>query len=91
MIRAGEFADSILTVIDEYGFVIAVDDDGGVDYASRLEGLSLPGAGRYYLVVSSYPNYPETDETEHLLGFSDAMEEFFEFTLEISVAPAGRR
>ena len=74
-------ADSILAVFDENGYLVDEDDDGGVSLASMLDPVYLPAAGRYYVVVSAYPNFASTDWDDVLLGYSDYAEAYFDYSL----------
>jgi hypothetical protein len=51
-------SDSMLFLYDETGSLVAMDDDGGESNASMLESVWLPEAGRYYAIVTTYPNEP---------------------------------
>jgi hypothetical protein len=55
-------SDSILSLFNEEGRLIAADDDGGEDSASMLTNVRLARRGSYYAVVTTYPNEPEVDD-----------------------------
>ena len=73
--------DSVLFVFDADGAYVAEDDDGGYDGASRLAGVYLEPSGPYYVVVTTYPNFPNIDDFGYLEGFPDTGESTIEFDL----------
>ncbi len=80
--------DSVLTVLDADGYFVAFDDDGGVDTASFIEYADLTTSSVYYVIVTSWPNMPEFDESDRLIGFTGIGESDFAFNLIISPGPA---
>lgn len=52
----GGHIDSVIAVFDEYGNLIAIDDDGGTGLLSKIIA-DLPVSGEYTLAVSTYPDY----------------------------------
>ena len=84
--REVEGADSILTVVDEDGTVLAEDDDGGNDRASLATSVDLNPETTYYAVVTSWPNYPNYQEDDTLAFFTSDGGDQFEF--ELVVRPA---
>ncbi len=52
--------DSMLFLFDSRGKLLASDDDGGPGSASRIDEVLLEGGDRYYAVVTTFPNEPET-------------------------------
>lgn len=52
----GGTLDSVMGVFDEYGNLIATDDDGGVGLLSKVI-VELPVSGEYTLAVSTFPDY----------------------------------
>ena len=55
--------DTVMVLLDVYGNVIAQDDDGGDGVLSRIATF-LPGAGKYYLGVSTFPDTDFTGDGE---------------------------
>ncbi|TVQ27968.1 MAG: hypothetical protein EA382_02740 [Spirochaetaceae bacterium] len=86
VIETSDHADSILAIFDADGYLVDEDDDGGISLASMLDPVYLPAAGRYYVVVSAYPNFAETDWDDFLLGYSDYAEAYFDYSLIIERA-----
>ena len=80
--------DSVLTVTDASGFIVAEDDDGGVDTASLTEAVPMTGSEVYYAVVTGWPAYPEYGPDGRLRGFTSAGESAFEFGLVLREAAA---
>ena len=78
---AAGYGDSVLFVFDEDGYFIAEDDDGGYDSASFLGGIYFEPDIDYYIVVASFPNYPNVDFDNYLEGFPETGEDDFEFDL----------
>ncbi|MFW6261359.1 MAG: DVUA0089 family protein [Spirochaetota bacterium] len=81
--------DSVLTVTDASGFIVAEDDDGGVDTASLTEAVPMTESEVYYAVVTGWPAYPEYGPDGRLQGFTSAGESAFEFDLVLREAAAG--
>lgn len=79
--------DSVLTIMDEDGNLIAWDDDGGTGSASMVEDVSLANGAVYYVVVSSYPNSPVPDANGAVQGFPNETGDEFDFNL--LVLPSG--
>ncbi len=52
--------DSMLFLFDSRGMLLASDDDGGPGSTSRIDEILLEGGDRYYAVVTTFPNEPET-------------------------------
>ncbi len=68
--------DSMLFLFDSRGKLLASDDDGGPGSTSRIDEIRLEGGNRYYAVVTTFPNEPETSpggvfDTLGDLGSSD--------------------
>ncbi len=78
--------DSYLTIVDRDGTILAEDDDSAGDGASLVEGFSLVDGSIYYVVVTSWPNFPQTGGSGELIGFSDSG--YTEFAFELVVSPA---
>lgn len=55
--------DSMLFLFDSAGKLLESDDDGGPGSASRIDEIFLEGGERYYSVVTTFPNEPETTPT----------------------------
>lgn len=62
--------DSMLFLFDSEGLLLEQDDDSGEGYASRIQ-TRLPARGTYFLVVTTYNNVPELNESGYLTGFPD--------------------
>lgn len=73
--------DSVLTITDASGFIVAEDDDGGVDAASRAERVSMTDSDIYYAIVSPWPAYPEYGADGRLQGFTEGGDSVFAFDL----------
>lgn len=83
-----EYRDSVLTILDEERAVVAFDDDGGIDGASRAEAVDLTGGREYLVVVSASPNLP-VYAGDAVVGFEASNpENNFQFALEITRRPA---
>lgn len=54
ILARSEFFDTILTIIDPNGVVIATDDDSGTGFRSAYLELKIVDAGTYQIVVSSF-------------------------------------
>lgn len=54
ILARSEFFDTVLTVIDPSGTVIATDDDSATDFQAAYLELTLDEAGTYQIVVSSF-------------------------------------
>lgn len=80
--------DSVLTVTDASGFIVAEDDDSGVDTASLTEAVSMTESEVYYAIVTSWPTYPEYGPDGRLQGFTSAGEFAFDFDLVLREAAA---
>ena len=91
VVISGEIAggDSVLTVTDASGFIVAEDDDSGVDTASLTEAVPMTESEVYYAVVTGWPAYPEYGPDGRLRGFTSAGESAFEFDLVIREAAEG--
>jgi hypothetical protein len=68
--------DSMLFLFDSRGKLLTADDDGGPGSTSRIDEILLEGGERYYAVVTTFPNEPETTpggvfDTLGELGSSD--------------------
>jgi hypothetical protein len=68
--------DSMLFLFDSRGELLASDDDGGPGSTSRIDEILLEGGERYFAVVTTFPNEPETTpggvfDTLGELGSSD--------------------
>lgn len=76
--------DSMLFLFDQRGHLIAEDDDGGVGSASALQ-VNLDGPGRYYVVVTTYDNSPELDESDRLIRFPGTGQSSIRFILRLRI------
>lgn len=76
--------DSVLTVTDANGVFIAEDDDGGNDGASRIDYLPFEAGEVYYVIVSSWPQFPALGPRGRLVGFEGRGQSSFAFELYIS-------
>lgn len=76
--------DSVLTVTDASGFIVAEDDDGGADGASFAASVPLTESDIYYAIVSAWPAYPEYGPDGRLEGFTEGGESAFRFDFVVT-------
>ena len=84
--------DSRLFLFDAEGNLVAENDDspfGG--YASLLNGVEIEYPGRYYAVVTTYPNSPEMDFDGNLMNIGEegGSNISFELIVEYGVREGG--
>lgn len=56
MLKSGGTLDSYLLLYDEYGILVATDDDSGVDNDALLSNVLLTNAGFYHVVARGFSN-----------------------------------
>lgn len=75
--------DSQLYLFDSQGYLVASNDDfNGVQ--SRLDGVSLPSSGLYYVAVTTHGNQIELSPDGQLIGWSGEGGSFIEYTLTVT-------
>lgn len=77
------YGDSVVFIIDSNGFIIAEDDDGGIDGGSLVYDAPLDQPGEYYVAVTSFPNWPNRDDFGYVEGFPRGGEGDFRFKLTV--------
>jgi len=79
----GQYADTMIYLIDELGYLVAQDDDSGYEGGSLIPEVSVGPESYYYIAVTSYPNSPNVDEFGLVEGFPATGSEQYEFELVI--------
>ncbi|MFW5718077.1 MAG: DVUA0089 family protein [Spirochaetota bacterium] len=81
--------DSLLTVTDASGSIVAHNDDGGYSGASFVASVPLTGSDIYYAIVSAWPAYAVYGPDDRLQGFPGGGESAFGFDLVVRESADG--
>jgi hypothetical protein len=80
---AAGYGDTVLFLIDSDGNLIAEDDDGAGDGGSLIFEAYVDRSEEYFVAVTTFPNWPNYDESGSVEGFPLGGQEFIEFELVI--------
>lgn len=79
----GEYADTLLFVIDSFGNLLVEDDDSAGNGGALIYDTFINRNEEYYVVVTTFPNWPNMDEFGIVEGFPASGENYADYELVI--------